>query len=375
MRLVGQGAVEVRRLGENRFREAGLSRRAGLRRAALGLYRAERGADAELRQCRRLCRRDTMVDTWATVGSCAQIGKNCHLSGGVGIGGVLEPLQAEPVIIEDDCFIGAPVRGGRGRRRGAGQRAVDGRVHRGLDQDRRPGDRRDPCRAACRPIRWWSRVAARQAAAGRQAGACRSTARSSSRRSTSRRARRPRSTSCCAIEDGRDGTARPAAARAGADPLRRGHARRCRGARTVLSDALGQLGFTCHRRFAWRRRSTICTPASAADRPHICFAGHTDVVPVGAANWQSSPFAGEVRDGVLYGRGAGDMKGGIAAFVAAAAQHLGEAGSPRGLDQPADHRRRGRAPRSTARCKVLEWLRANERDPRRLHRRRADLPE
>jgi 2,3,4,5-tetrahydropyridine-2,6-dicarboxylate N-succinyltransferase len=49
----------------------------------------------------------TMVDTWATVGSCAQIGKNVHLSGGVGIGGVLEPLQANPVIIEDDCFIGA----------------------------------------------------------------------------------------------------------------------------------------------------------------------------------------------------------------------------------------------------------------------------
>jgi 2,3,4,5-tetrahydropyridine-2-carboxylate N-succinyltransferase len=49
----------------------------------------------------------TMVDTWATVGSCAQIGKNVHLSGGVGIGGVLEPLQANPVIIEDNCFIGA----------------------------------------------------------------------------------------------------------------------------------------------------------------------------------------------------------------------------------------------------------------------------
>ena len=49
----------------------------------------------------------TMVDTWATVGSCAQIGKNAHLSGGVGIGGVLEPLQANPVIIEDNCFIGA----------------------------------------------------------------------------------------------------------------------------------------------------------------------------------------------------------------------------------------------------------------------------
>jgi len=49
----------------------------------------------------------TMVDTWATVGSCAQIGKNVHLSGGVGIGGVLEPLQAAPVIIEDNCFIGS----------------------------------------------------------------------------------------------------------------------------------------------------------------------------------------------------------------------------------------------------------------------------
>ncbi|HPG34610.1 MAG TPA: 2,3,4,5-tetrahydropyridine-2,6-dicarboxylate N-succinyltransferase, partial [Lentimicrobium sp.] len=49
----------------------------------------------------------TMVDTWATVGSCAQIGKNVHLSGGVGIGGVLEPVQAAPVIIEDGCFIGS----------------------------------------------------------------------------------------------------------------------------------------------------------------------------------------------------------------------------------------------------------------------------
>jgi 2,3,4,5-tetrahydropyridine-2-carboxylate N-succinyltransferase len=48
-----------------------------------------------------------MIDTWATVGSCAQIGSNCHISGGAGIGGVLEPLQAAPVVIEDDCFIGA----------------------------------------------------------------------------------------------------------------------------------------------------------------------------------------------------------------------------------------------------------------------------
>jgi 2,3,4,5-tetrahydropyridine-2-carboxylate N-succinyltransferase len=50
---------------------------------------------------------NTMIDTWATVGSCAQVGRNCHISGGAGIGGVLEPLQAGPVIIEDDCFIGA----------------------------------------------------------------------------------------------------------------------------------------------------------------------------------------------------------------------------------------------------------------------------
>jgi 2,3,4,5-tetrahydropyridine-2-carboxylate N-succinyltransferase len=49
----------------------------------------------------------TMIDTWSTVGSCAQVGRNCHISGGVGLGGVLEPLQANPVVIEDDCFVGA----------------------------------------------------------------------------------------------------------------------------------------------------------------------------------------------------------------------------------------------------------------------------
>jgi 2,3,4,5-tetrahydropyridine-2-carboxylate N-succinyltransferase len=68
----------------------------------------------------------TMVDTWATVGSCAQIGKRVHLSGGVGIGGVLEPIQAQPVVVEDDCFIGSRcilvegVRIGRGSVLGAG---------------------------------------------------------------------------------------------------------------------------------------------------------------------------------------------------------------------------------------------------------------
>lgn len=93
--------------GENRFREAGFRVVPGavVRRSA---YIARNvvlmpsfvnlGARVE---------ENTMVDTWATVGSCAQIGKNVHLSGGVGIGGVLEPLQADPVVIEDDCFIGA----------------------------------------------------------------------------------------------------------------------------------------------------------------------------------------------------------------------------------------------------------------------------
>jgi 2,3,4,5-tetrahydropyridine-2-carboxylate N-succinyltransferase len=93
--------------GENRFRAAGFRAVPGaiVRRSAhiapgvvlmpsfvnLGAYVDE----------------GTMVDTWATVGSCAQIGKRCHISGGAGIGGVLEPLQAGPVVIEDDCFIGA----------------------------------------------------------------------------------------------------------------------------------------------------------------------------------------------------------------------------------------------------------------------------
>ena len=83
----------------------------------------------------------TMVDTWATVGSCAQIGKNVHLSGGVGIGGVLEPMQAGPTIIEDNCFIGARSEVVEGcivaRRRGSWH----GRVHRPIHQDRRPRNR------------------------------------------------------------------------------------------------------------------------------------------------------------------------------------------------------------------------------------------
>jgi 2,3,4,5-tetrahydropyridine-2-carboxylate N-succinyltransferase len=93
--------------GENRFRQAGFRAVPGavVRRSAyiapgVVLMPSFVNVGAHVG-------RNTMVDTWATVGSCAQIGANCHLSGGVGIGGVLEPLQANPVIIEDDCFVGA----------------------------------------------------------------------------------------------------------------------------------------------------------------------------------------------------------------------------------------------------------------------------
>jgi len=93
--------------GENRFREAGFRvvpgavvRRSAYIAPGVVLMPSFVNLGAHVGA-------NTMVDTWATVGSCAQIGKNVHLSGGVGIGGVLEPLQANPVIIEDDCFIGA----------------------------------------------------------------------------------------------------------------------------------------------------------------------------------------------------------------------------------------------------------------------------
>ena len=78
--------------------------------------------------------------------------------------------------------------------------------------------------------------------------------------------------------------------------------------------------------------------------PHLMFAGHTDVVPPGdEAAWTHPPFAAEIREGEMYGRGAVDMKGGIACFVAAVARHIETNGRPRGLGLAADHRRRGGA--------------------------------
>jgi 2,3,4,5-tetrahydropyridine-2-carboxylate N-succinyltransferase len=93
--------------GENRFREAGFRSVPG----AIVRHSAHIGKGVILMpsfvNLGAYVDENTMVDTWVTVGSCAQIGRNVHISGGVGIGGVLEPLQAGPVIIEDDCFIGA----------------------------------------------------------------------------------------------------------------------------------------------------------------------------------------------------------------------------------------------------------------------------
>jgi succinyl-diaminopimelate desuccinylase len=96
------------------------------------------------------------------------------------------------------------------------------------------------------------------------------------------------------------------------------------GAQEVLARALRQLGFSVT---ALRFGAIENLFARlGGDSPHICFAGHTDVVPAGAGAWSSDPFAGEVRDGLLYGRGACDMKGAVAAFAAAVAGHL--AGRP-----------------------------------------------
>ena len=108
MHAVRQGAAAFRRL-----RARAISARLGARVVPGALVRrgAHIGKDAVLMpsfvNIGANVGAGTMVDTWATVGSCAQIGANVHLSGGVGIGGVLEPLQANPTIIEDDCFIGA----------------------------------------------------------------------------------------------------------------------------------------------------------------------------------------------------------------------------------------------------------------------------
>ncbi|PPQ34359.1 succinyl-diaminopimelate desuccinylase [Rhodopila globiformis] len=131
------------------------------------------------------------------------------------------------------------------------------------------------------------------------------------------------------------------------------------GAQDALAGMLERLGFTIHRLRFGEIENLFARMGT--DGPHVCFAGHTDVVPVGAANWHSDPFGGEVRDGVLYGRGACDMKGAIAAFVAAVAQH-GTQGQPRGsISFLITGDEEGPAVDGTV--KVLEWMQAHSQVP------------
>ena len=271
----------------------------------------------------------TMVDTWATVGSCAQIGKNCHLSGGVGIGGVLEPLQAEPVIIEDDCFIGARsevvegviVEQGAVLAMGifisATTKIVDrdtGEIHLGrvpaysvvvpgsLPGKPLPDGSPGPS-LYCAVI-----VKTRRRADPRQ---------DLDQRVAARMMKRPRST--------RSTLAAELIRAAERHPEGRGRARHRR--RRISKT----LGFTCHRLVFGEPGTTPILNLYArrgSGGRNFCFAGHTDVVPPGARDaWSFDPFAASVRDGALYGRGAVDMKGAIAAFVAAAERFLAERGA------------------------------------------------
>jgi succinyl-diaminopimelate desuccinylase len=131
------------------------------------------------------------------------------------------------------------------------------------------------------------------------------------------------------------------------------------GAQDVLADMLGRLGFTIHR-LRYGETENIFARLGT-EGPHICFAGHTDVVPVGGTNWRADPFGGEVRDGVLYGRGACDMKGAIAAFVSGVAQHLEQGGGKGSISFLITGDEEGPATDGTV--KVLEWMRANGQVP------------
>jgi succinyl-diaminopimelate desuccinylase len=127
----------------------------------------------------------------------------------------------------------------------------------------------------------------------------------------------------------------------------------------VLTKALESLGFTVTR-LRYGEIENLYARLGTGGR-HLCFAGHTDVVPVGNANWRGDPFGGEVRDGVLYGRGACDMKGAIAAFVAGVAQHLAENPLNGSLSFLITGDEEGPAIDGTV--KVLEWMKGHDQIP------------
>jgi succinyl-diaminopimelate desuccinylase len=125
----------------------------------------------------------------------------------------------------------------------------------------------------------------------------------------------------------------------------------------VVEAALKPLGFACQR-LRFENVENLYARLGTAP-PNFCFAGHTDVVPAGDhASWRHDPFAAEIKDGVLYGRGAADMKGGIAAFIAAVANYLKAYGAPKGsisLLISGDEE----GPGTNGTVKVLQWLKAN----------------
>ncbi len=131
------------------------------------------------------------------------------------------------------------------------------------------------------------------------------------------------------------------------------------GAQAVLAEALERLGFAVTRLRFGEIENLFARIGDGG--PHLCFAGHTDVVPAGDAAWRTDPFGGEVRDGVLYGRGACDMKGAIAAWVAACAAHLAD-GPPRGsVSLLITGDEEGPAVDGTVR--VLDWMAAQGQVP------------
>lgn len=133
------------------------------------------------------------------------------------------------------------------------------------------------------------------------------------------------------------------------------------GAQTVLAEALSRLGFACTDLTCGRVRNLYAR--IGAGRPALCFAGHTDVVPPGNAAWSADPFGAELRDGVLYGRGATDMKGNIAAFVAALAAWLDRHGGtpPVAVSLLITGDEEGEAVDGTV--KVLEWMAERQEIP------------
>jgi succinyl-diaminopimelate desuccinylase len=131
------------------------------------------------------------------------------------------------------------------------------------------------------------------------------------------------------------------------------------GSQDVLAGALNRLGFTVHR-LPYGDIGNIFARLGT-EGPHFCFAGHTDVVPVGAVNWRDDPFGGEVRDGILYGRGACDMKGAIAAFVAGVAKYLSDSRPNGSISLLITGDEEGPAVDGTVR--VLEWMKEHDHIP------------